>query len=134
MNRAKISCSIESVRDEVGEKDATNEEMLDELILPAHVLELESHATKKKIVSERTSRRDEKSLVSVRTSRRRYVHLSDDSTEFTRCSADPMSRRTVSSGKDFSRNNERSRVGSEVLEEVGEAVEEDEGGDRVGDL
>ncbi len=52
----------------------------------------------------------------------RKSYLRNDGT----CSAYSMGRRAVSGGKDFPRDDERSRIRSKVLEEVGEAVQEDE--------
>ena len=52
--------------------------------------------------------------------------LGDDSTEFTGSSGDTVCGGTVTSGEDLTRDNEGSGVGAKVLEEVCQAVEEDE--------
>ena len=52
--------------------------------------------------------------------------LCDDSAELAGRGRDTVGSRTVASREDLAGNDERSRVGAEVLEEVGEAVEEDE--------
>lgn len=59
--------------------------------------------------------------------------LRDDSTDFTRSSRNTVSSRTVSCGEDFSRNDESSGVGTEILEEVAQTVESKKtaGGDDV---
>ena len=51
--------------------------------------------------------------------------LCDDSAELARCSGDTVCGRTVARREDLAGRDERGRVGAEVLEEVGEAVEED---------
>ena len=53
--------------------------------------------------------------------------LGDDSSKFTGSSGDTMCSGTITSGEGLTRNDEGGGVGAEVLEEVGEAVEEDEG-------
>jgi len=53
--------------------------------------------------------------------------LGDDGSKFTGSSRDTMCGGTVTSGEDLSRDDEGGGVGAEVLEEIGEAVEEDEG-------
>ena len=52
--------------------------------------------------------------------------LRDDSAELAGRGRDTVGSRTVASREDLAGNDERSRVGAEVLEEVGKAVEEDE--------
>ena len=52
--------------------------------------------------------------------------LGDDSSKFSRSSGDSVCGRTVTSGEGLTRNNEGGGVGAEVLEEVCEAIEEDE--------
>jgi len=52
--------------------------------------------------------------------------LGNDSSELTRGSRNTVASRTVASGERFPGNNESSGIGAEVLEEVGEAVQEDE--------
>src|SRR5882757_3122843 len=52
--------------------------------------------------------------------------LSDNSAELAGSSRDTVSGGTVTGREDFSRNDEGSGVGAKVLEEVGQAVEEDE--------
>ena len=74
--------------------------------------------------------------------------LSDDGAKLAGCGGDAVGGGAVTSGEDLAGDDEaaqrqrgaargerdsRGGVGPEVLEEVGEAVEEDEGGDRVGD-
>jgi hypothetical protein len=53
--------------------------------------------------------------------------LGDDCTKLATCSRYSMSSRSVTSGECFSGDDEGCCVGPEVLEEVGKAVEEDEG-------
>ena len=57
----------------------------------------------------------------------RKADLSDDSAELARGSRDTVGGTPVTSGEHFTGYNERGRVGTEVLEEVGQAVEEHEG-------
>ena len=52
--------------------------------------------------------------------------MRNDGTELARGSRDTVRCRTITSGERFTRDNKRGRVGAEVLEEVGEAVEESE--------
>ena len=52
--------------------------------------------------------------------------LRNDSSELSRGSRYAVACRTVTSGESLSRNNESGGVGTEVLEEVGQAVQEDE--------
>lgn len=52
--------------------------------------------------------------------------LGNDSTQFTRSGRDTMGSRPVSSWEDFTRDNESGGVWTEVLEKVGQTVEEDE--------
>jgi len=52
--------------------------------------------------------------------------LGNDSSELTRRGRDTVCGRTVTSGEDLTRNDEGGGVGAKVLEEVGQAVEEDE--------
>lgn len=52
--------------------------------------------------------------------------LRDDSTELAGCGRDTVGRTPVARGEGFSRNDESRRVRAEVLEEVREAVQEDE--------
>jgi len=61
--------------------------------------------------------------------------LGNDSPEFTRSGRDTVCGGTVTSGECLSRNDESGGVGAKVLEEVGQAVEEDEspGSTRGGD-
>lgn len=54
------------------------------------------------------------------------TNLSNDRTKLATRGRDPVRRRTITSGEDFTRNDECSGIGSEVLEEIGEAVKEDE--------
>ena len=54
-------------------------------------------------------------------------NLRDDSTQLARGGADAVSGGSVTGGEDFARDDEGGGVGAEVLEEVGEAVERDEG-------
>lgn len=77
--------------------------MVDPVVGSSNVLELESH------------------------------NLSDNGSKFTGGSTDTVSSGSVSSWEDFSWNDEGSGVWSEVLEEIGDAVKEDERSDRVGD-
>ena len=53
--------------------------------------------------------------------------LGNDSSELTGGSRNAMGGGTVTSGEGLSRNDEGGGVGAKVLEEVGQAVEEDEG-------
>lgn len=55
--------------------------------------------------------------------------LGNNGTELSRCSRNTVCCRTVTCGESFTGNDEGGCVGTKVLEEVGEAVEEDE---RVG--
>lgn len=57
--------------------------------------------------------------------------LGNDGTELARGSADTVGGGAVSGREDLTRDDEGRGVGSEVLEEVGETVENDEGGDGV---
>ena len=52
--------------------------------------------------------------------------LGNNSTKLSGGGGDTMGSGTVASGEDLSRDDEGGRVGAEVLEEVGQAVEEDE--------
>lgn len=52
--------------------------------------------------------------------------LSDNGAQFTGCSRDTVSSGPVSRWEDFSGDNKGGRVGTEILEEVGETVEENE--------
>jgi len=52
--------------------------------------------------------------------------LGNDRSELTRRGRDTVCGRTVTSGEDLTRNDEGGGVGAKVLEEVGQAVEEDE--------
>lgn len=54
------------------------------------------------------------------------ANLGDDGTELARGSWDTVCGGTVTSGEDFSRNNEGGNVGAKVLEIIGEAVKNDE--------
>lgn len=53
--------------------------------------------------------------------------LGDDGTELARGGRDTVARAPVAGREDLSGDDESGGVGAEVLEEVGEAVEEDEG-------
>ena len=53
--------------------------------------------------------------------------LGNDSSELTRRGRDTMCGRTVTSGEDLTRDDEGGGVGAKVLEEVGQAIEEDKG-------
>lgn len=55
------------------------------------------------------------------------ANLGNNSSEFTRGGRDTVCGRTVTSGEDLTRNDEGGGVRPKVLEEVGQAVEEDEG-------
>ena len=57
----------------------------------------------------------------------RKADLRDDGAELATRGRNSVCRRAVPRGEHLSGNDERGRVGAEVLEEVGEAVEEDEG-------
>lgn len=57
--------------------------------------------------------------------------LGDDGTELPGRRGDSVRGGSVASGEYFSRNDEGRGVGAEILEEVGQAVEEDEGAVRV---
>lgn len=52
------------------------------------------------------------------------ANLCDDSTEFTRSSRDTMACWAIAGGEDFSRNNKGGSIGTKILEEVGQAIEE----------
>lgn len=52
--------------------------------------------------------------------------LGNDGSELTRRGRDTMCGGTVTSGEHLTRDDEGSGVGAEVLEEVGQAIEEDE--------
>jgi hypothetical protein len=52
--------------------------------------------------------------------------LRDDGAKLAACRRDTVCRGAVTSGEDLSRHNEGGNVGAKVLEEVGEAVKEDE--------
>lgn len=52
--------------------------------------------------------------------------LGDDGSQLAARSRDTMGRRTITSGEGFTGDNESRSVGTEVLEEVGEAVKENE--------
>lgn len=54
------------------------------------------------------------------------TNLRDDGSELAACRGDTVCRGPVTGGEGLSRNNERGGVRPEVLEEVGQAVEEDE--------
>ena len=56
----------------------------------------------------------------------RKADLRDDGAELATRGRNSVCRRAVPRGEHLSGNDERGRVGAEVLEEVGEAVEEDE--------
>lgn len=51
--------------------------------------------------------------------------LRDDGSELAACRGDTVCRGPVTGGEDLSRNDERGSVRPKVLEEVGQAVEED---------
>lgn len=51
--------------------------------------------------------------------------LSNDGTELATGGRDTVTGRAITSGENFSRYNESSAVGAKILEEVGQAVEED---------
>ena len=53
------------------------------------------------------------------------ANLRNDSSKLAACSRDTMCCGPVTGGENLSRNNERGSVRPEVLEEVGQAVEED---------
>lgn len=53
--------------------------------------------------------------------------LRDDGAELAAGGGDTVRGRAVAGGENFPRDNEGGGVGAEVLEEIGEAVEEDEG-------
>ena len=53
-------------------------------------------------------------------------YLRNDRTKLSRRSRDTVSRGPVARGENLTGDDERRRIGAEVLEEVGEAVEEDE--------
>lgn len=57
----------------------------------------------------------------------RETDLSNDGTELTACRGNTVRGRTVTSGERLTRDDEGSRVGPKVLEEVGKTVEEYEG-------
>lgn len=59
--------------------------------------------------------------------------LRDDGTELARGGGDTVARAAVAGGEDFAGDDESGGVGTEVLEEVGEAVQEDEGALGVGE-
>lgn len=61
-------------------------------------------------------------------------NLSDDGTELATSSRHTVRGRAVSGGEDLSRDDESRAIWTEVLEEVGEAVEEDEGALALGGL
>lgn len=52
--------------------------------------------------------------------------LSDDGAKFAGGSGDTMCGGTITCGEDFSGDNEGGDVGTEILEEVGETIEDDE--------
>ena len=52
--------------------------------------------------------------------------LSNDSTEFAACRGNTVGSGAVTSGESFTGDNEGRRVRTEVLEEVGQTVQEDE--------
>lgn len=54
------------------------------------------------------------------------ANLRDDGSKLAACSRDTVCCGPVTGGENLSRNNERGNVRPEVLEEVGQAVEEDE--------
>jgi hypothetical protein len=54
------------------------------------------------------------------------TNLSDDCTKLATCSRHSVRGGSVTSGESFPRDDESGRVRTEVLEEVGEAVEEHE--------
>ena len=54
------------------------------------------------------------------------TNLGNDRTKLATCSRHSVGSRSVTSGESFSRDDEGGRVRTEVLEEVGEAVEEHE--------
>jgi len=54
------------------------------------------------------------------------ANLCDDGSKLAACRGDTVCCGPVAGGEDLSRNNERGSVRPEVLEEVGQAVEEDE--------
>ena len=56
----------------------------------------------------------------------READLGDDRAELATRGGDAVRGRAVARREDLAGNDERCRVGAEVLEEVGEAVEEDE--------
>lgn len=68
-------------------------------------------------------------------SERSETDLGNDSTKLSRGGRDTVCGGTVTSGEDLTRDDEGGGVGAEVLEEVGHAVEEDEGlgSSRTGD-
>ena len=53
------------------------------------------------------------------------ANLRDDGPKLAACRGDTMCRGPVTGGEDLSRNNERGNVRPEVLEEIGQAVQED---------
>jgi len=53
------------------------------------------------------------------------ANLRDDSSKLAAGRRDTMRCGTVTGGEDLSRNNERGSIRPEVLEEIGQAVEED---------
>lgn len=54
------------------------------------------------------------------------AHLCDDRAKLATCGRNSVRGGTVARREDFTRDDERRRVRPEILEEVGEAVEEDE--------
>jgi hypothetical protein len=54
------------------------------------------------------------------------TELRNDGTEFASCSGDTVRGRTVTRGESLSGDNECGSVRTEVLEKVGETIEEDE--------
>jgi len=52
------------------------------------------------------------------------ANLSDDGAELSTSSRDTMASRAVTSGENFARNYESCCIGTKILEEVGEAIEE----------
>lgn len=53
--------------------------------------------------------------------------LGDNGTEFTGSSRNTVSRRTIAGREHLSRNNKCGRIWAEILEEIGQAIQKNEG-------